>query len=164
MVLLPLDKFELVIFRRVLNPIRRNKKTLGWLLLRAGYSRYSDIEGLRIHMGSKFAIAKDPKTHPVERESSVGIPVRSAYTKVDGSYVAYFLDRTFRYHWHMVQWGSKRKHRKDTCLKAIGSCLQILINTLHSTVNITNERTYVSSYEISKHALPTVTTKATKIR
>lgn len=54
-------------------------------------------------MGPKFAIAKDPKTHPVERESSVGIPVRSAYTKVDGSYVAYFLDRTFRYHWHMAQ-------------------------------------------------------------
>ena len=33
---------------------------------------------------------------------------------------------------YVVQWGSTSKYKKDTCLKEIGLCLQIIITNLHS--------------------------------
>ena len=43
---------------------------------------------------------------------------------------------------HVVRWGSKSKHHKDTCLQTIGPNLQILRN--HSTLNTMGRRPYVS--------------------
>ena len=58
----------------------------------------------------------------------------------------------------MIWWGSTSKHHEDTCLKEIRLCLQILITTLHSTMN-TIKRTHVSGSEINKHAFPITITK-----
>ena len=51
------------------------------------------------------------------------------------------------------------KHHDGTYSKDIGLLLQILINTLLSTINIIG-RSHVSISVINKHALPTTITKA----
>ena len=53
-----------------------------------------------------------------------------------------YLIRPPRFDWYVVQWGSNRKHQKDTCFEEIRLHYQILIIALHSIMN-TPERTYV---------------------
>ena len=64
--------------------------------------------------------------------------------EVDGSQVAHLLNHTPKFEWYVVQWGSKRKHHKDTCLWKIGLHLQTWITTLHSIINVI-ENIYVSN-------------------
>ena len=80
-------------------------------------------------------------------------------SKVCRCYVVTFLNWTSRFGWYVVRWGSKSKHRKDTCLKESGLRLQILITTLHSIPN-TVGRTSVSSSQSNRHALPIIITNA----
>ena len=70
--------------------------------------------------------------------------LRYSYLKVCGCYGVAFLNQTPKFDWYVVPRGSHSKHHKDTCLKEIGPCLQILIITLHSLMN-TIWKTYVSS-------------------
>ena len=62
-----------------------------------------------------------------------------------------------------LQWESKSKHHKDTCSKEIGLRLQISITTLHSIVNKIG-RTYVSDYQVNKHALQTTISKPREVQ
>ena len=49
-----------------------------------------------------------------------------------------FLNRTPIFDWCVpLRWRSKNKHDKDTCSEEIALCLQILLTTPHSVVNIT---------------------------
>ena len=61
----------------------------------------------------------------------------------------------------MLWRGSKRNHRKDACLKVIGLHFQVIITTLHSTMN-TTKKTYIPNWEIDKHALLITVTKSRK--
>jgi hypothetical protein len=67
------------------------------------------------------------------------------------------LNRIFICDWYVLMWGSKSKCHKDTCLKEIGLCLQILITSLQFLVS-TSGSIYVPNSEINKHvSLITIT-------
>ena len=75
----------------------------------------------------------------------------------------YFLNWTPTVDWFVVQWGSKRKHHKDTCLKEIKLHRQTLTTTLHSTVHIIGEDLCIQ-LRINKHALPIPMTQTGEAR
>ena len=64
-------------------------------------------------------------------------------------YLVPLLNRIPIFNWYVVQWGSKSKHRKDTCLKEIELHLQLLVTITHSIMN-TIGRTYVFSWGVDK--------------
>ena len=51
-------------------------------------------------------------------------------------YLLPFLNHILLFEWYVVWWGLKSKRLKDTCLKEIGLCLQILFITLRYGVGI----------------------------
>ena len=62
------------------------------------------------------------------------------------------LNWTPIFDWCVVQWGSKNKHHKGTCLKAIELSLQMYV-LLHTWIVNTIERIYAFSQEDIKHTL-----------
>ena len=58
--------------------------------------------------------------------------------KVCRCYLVPFLNLTPILIGCVVRWGSKNGNREDTCLKAIGLCLQIVLTIPHSKVGICN--------------------------
>ena len=58
----------------------------------------------------------------------------------------FVLYQTHVFDWYVIHYDQANKHRKATCVKEIGLCLQI--TSVHSTMN-TIGRTYVSRLEKS---------------
>jgi hypothetical protein len=58
----------------------------------------------------------------------------------------------------VTQRGTKNKHHKNTCVKEIKPCLQILSTTPYSIMN-TIDLTHIFSRGINKRALPITITK-----
>ena len=79
--------------------------------------------------------------------------------KVDGSKLACFLNQAPVLDWYVLRWGPKSKHHKDTCLEVIGLHFQISISTLRLIKKIIR-RTYLTNFEINKHALLITITKS----
>ena len=98
-----------------------------------------------------------------DAQTTSWVTLEQSMTCVCRCYVVAFLNRTSRFDWSVVRWGSKSKHRKDTCLKESGLRLQILITTLHSIPNKIGRRNFVSSSQSNRHALLIIITYAKEV-
>ena len=71
-----------------------------------------------------------------------------------------FLTRPLYLDWYVVYWGLRNTHKNYTCLEEIGLRIQISVTTLHSITG----KTYISSLEINKHALPIIIYESSEVR